>query len=375
MPRWDLSKFHRVSTVLGSAMSSVGEVMAIGKTFEEAIQKAVRMVTAGVWMGLDGKPPPPLPKGDDSKEVESDTEALEHYLRVPTDRRLFFLQYALESNRYDLETIHRLTRIDRWFLARLQRIADLKHAFTHRYSGLLPSSCKGQEAKLKLAAEIPPADLWTMKKAGFSDGQLARYLGTCETIVRAVRQDHLVRPFVQQIDTLAGEVPAETNYLYFSYHASEDDKIAEMLPCGMLSIATTTSSFTDEEGKERIKREEVNRSVVVLGCGAYSIGSSVEFDWCAVSAVRQLRALGDRAAVINFNPETVSTDFDESDALYFEELTVERVLDVVERERAIGVMVSVGGQIANNLALPLHRAGVNILGPLRPLFSIDPTPY
>jgi len=304
VPRWDLAKFSKVSTKLGSSMTSVGEVMAIGRTFEEAMQKAVRMVSGGKLEGLDGEVP------DDCN--------LDELLRVPTDRRLWAVQAALERG-YTIEEVSRLSRIDRWFLSKLKNIANLK-AETCAHSSL---------------EQISVPALKTLKCAGFSDRQIARYCNSSEMVVRRRRTQHGIIPFCKQIDTLAAEFPAQTNYLYMTYHGSEHDVTGEA---------------------------DDRRSIITLGCGAYCIGSSVEFDWCAVSAVRQLRALGHKAVVVNYNPETVSTDYDESDALYFEELTLERVLDIYELERSAGVIISVGGQIPNNLALPLHNQGVRILG-------------
>mmetsp|Transcript_32767 Transcript_32767/g.72153 ORF Transcript_32767/g.72153 Transcript_32767/m.72153 type:complete len:1504 (+) Transcript_32767:197-4708(+) len=303
VPRWDLSKFNKVSCKLGSSMTSVGEVMAIGRTFEEAIQKAARMVSGGAAEGLDGE----LAAGSD----------LETMLRVPTDKRLYAVQYALEKG-YSIDEINRISNIDRWFLARLKIIADMK------------AECLA----LSSFDRIPAPGLRALKVAGFSDRQIARYSGSTEMVVRRRRQQLGITPFVKQIDTLAAEFPAQTNYLYMTYNGSEHD----------------------------VQPDNDRGGVMVLGCGAYCIGSSVEFDWCAVSAVRQVRASGDKAIVVNYNPETVSTDYDESDKLYFEELTLERVLDIYELEHSAGIVVSVGGQIPNNLALPLHHQGVRILG-------------
>ena len=303
VPRWDLAKFNKVSTKLGSSMTSVGEVMSIGRTFEEAMQKAVRMVSGGSLEGLDGD----MPEGADLQEL----------LRVPTDKRLYAVQLALEKG-MSIEEVNRLSRIDRWFLARLKILADLK-----------------ADASRCHLDQLQGTELLTMKRAGFSDRQIARYTQSTELVVRRKRQQYGITPVCKQIDTLAAEFPAQTNYLYMTYNGSEHDVV-----------------FGNDS----------RRGVMVLGCGAYCIGSSVEFDWCAVSAVRQLRDLGEKAIVVNYNPETVSTDYDESDALYFEELTLERVLDIYELERSTGIIVSVGGQIPNNLALPLHQQGVRILG-------------
>lgn len=303
MPRWDLKKFSRVSNDLGSYMLSVGEVMAIGRNFEECIQKAVRMVNPNVD-GLDGKP----------VDFPTKPEELDPALKNPTDERLFYVISAFDAG-YSIDRVHELTRIDRWFLSKLHHISRLRRDLT------------GQKLD-KLDAYA----IRTLKVNGFSDRQIGTAIDESELVVRNRRKSLGIVPCVKQIDTLAAEYPAHTNYLYMTYAGSEDD-----IPM-------------DEHG------------VMVLGCGAYCIGSSVEFDWCAVSAVRTLREMKYRAVVVNYNPETVSTDYDESDRLYFEELSFERVLDIYDREQAHGVVVSVGGQIPNNLAVPLHRMGVRVLG-------------
>eukprot|EP01039_Chlorochromonas_danica_P004255 gene4255-4675_t len=379
VPRWDLSKFSKVSTELGSSMSSVGEVMAIGRTFEEAIQKAVRMVSGGLLEGLEGSLPFQYSNIVNSSNGGQaiNRAQLDDLLRVPTDKRLFAIQFALEHG-YSVQEVVSLTRIDAWFLSRLKHIADLKQVMVRHYSSGLD----------RLTGE----HLLTLKQNGFSDRQIARYTNTTEMIVRRRRQQMNVLPYCKQIDTLAAEFPAQTNYLYLTYHGSEHDIVLDSeqssshnrtsgahggnRPRGNSNLSSyqyyvpTQPSHTTSPPVHRNQSVPVSSmgnlpttgGVIVLGCGAYSIGSSVEFDWCAVSAVRQLRAMGDRAIVINYNPETVSTDYDESDTLYFEELTLERVLDVYEIERALGVIVSVGGQIPNNLALPLYQQGVRILG-------------
>ncbi|TMW65624.1 hypothetical protein Poli38472_008266 [Pythium oligandrum] len=304
MPRWDLKKFSRVSNDLGSYMLSVGEVMSVGRNFEECIQKAVRMVNPNLD-GLNAK----------VVDNESRPDVLEDRLKHPTDERLFYVMAALDAG-YSVDKVHDLTKIDRWFLSKLMRISLLRKA--------IPSYS---------LSTMDERFVKTLKVNGFSDRQIAAELsGVTEIEVRNKRKQLGVRPCVKQIDTLAAEFPAQTNYLYMTYSGSEDD-----IP-------------KSEDG------------VVVLGCGPYCIGSSVEFDWCAVSAVRTIRELGKPAIVVNYNPETVSTDYDESDRLYFEELSLERVLDIYELENPEGVIVSVGGQIPNNLAMPLHHAGVNILG-------------
>lgn len=305
MPRWDLKKFSRVSNDLGSYMLSVGEVMSVGRNFEECIQKAVRMVNPNLD-GLNGN----------AVDNETNPAILDGQLTRPTDERLFYLMSALKAG-YTIDRIHDLTKIDRWFLSKLKRISVLTEA--------LPKFT------------LPTLDervFRTLKVNGFSDRQIAAGISepSTEMLVRQRRKQLGVVPCVKQIDTLAAEFPAQTNYLYMTYGGSEDD-----IPMS-------------EEG------------VVVLGCGPYCIGSSVEFDWCAVSAVRAVREVGKPAIVVNCNPETVSTDYDESDRLYFEELTLERALDINDREHPEGLIISVGGQIPNNLAMPLHKAGANILG-------------
>ncbi|CAK4069159.1 unnamed protein product [Aphanomyces euteiches] len=305
IPRWDLSKFENVSTEIGSSMKSVGEVMAIGRTFEEVIQKAMRMVEPSV-PGFE-------PKADPFTK-----EGLIQSLAKPTDKRIFHIARALNDGILTIDEVHNITKIDTWFLSRLQRISDCDANLT-----ALGSLDKVSDDQLRIAKEL-----------GFSDKQLGRMLGCSDDDVRAARKQRGILPVVKQIDTLAAEYPAKTNYLYSTYNASEDD----------------------------VDLKAPNDGVLVLGSGAYRIGSSVEFDWCAVSCIRTLRRLGYRAVMMNYNPETVSTDYDECDQLYFEELTKERILDVYEREGVQGVVVSVGGQIPNNLALPLHKSGVNVLG-------------
>ena len=304
MPRWDLKKFQRVSSDLGSSMKSVGEVMAMGRSFEECIQKAVRMVDPGS-IGLEGK------------MTEMTDEELEEQMKNPTDERLWMVQTALERG-YSVDSVHALTKIDRWFLSKLKNISNMK----------LSTAQRGD-----LQALGAP-ELRALKVAGFSDRQIAAYTASDELTVRRKRTGLGIVPYTKQVDTLAAEFPAATNYLYVTYSGSEHD----------------------------LQPEQERKGVLVLGCGAYCIGSSVEFDWCAVSCVRELRKLGYAAIVVNYNPETVSTDFDESDRLFFEELSLERVLDIYEQECAFGVVVSVGGQIPNNLANPLSECGVNILG-------------
>lgn len=302
VPRWDLVKFQQVSPKIGSQMKSVGEVMAVGRTFEESLQKALRM-TDGAIKGFS-------PKGD-----WADAEVLKEELIHPTPDRMYAIADALFNGRLSLEEIHQLSDVDRWFLQRCQNISRVDQALA------------------TMALDDLTADqLRRVKQLGFSDKQIAERVGVTELDVRAKRKASFVTPHVKQIDTLAAEFPAMTNYLYTTYHGSEHDLLF------------------NEHG------------VVVLGSGTYRIGSSVEFDWCSVSVIRTLRALGYSTTVINYNPETVSTDYDECDRLYFEELSLERVLDIYDMERPQGVIVSVGGQIPNNLALPLHQNGVKVLG-------------
>jgi carbamoyl-phosphate synthase small subunit len=360
MPRWDLKKFSRVSNKLGSSMLSVGEVMSIGRSFEEVMQKACRMVNPN----LDGL------EGNYSGLVDESFD-LETQLTTPTDTRLFAVQTALE-NGWSVDKVHDLTKIDRWFLSKLNNIATMRKAAMAAGSLDNLTSNNGRERMRQL------------KMAGFSDRQIARYVGLPGTLdgesrVRDRRKYLGVTPVVKQIDTLAAEFPAQTNYLYVTYSGDEDDiepssHSSQLTPSYRYSL-TEKSRLDSGEFRARARafsvgqavakntlKEAKERGVIVLGCGAYCIGSSVEFDWCAVSCIRQLRRDGFKSIIINYNPETVSTDYDESDQLYFEELSTERVLDIYEREGAAGVIVSVGGQIPNNLADPLSQSGVNILG-------------
>ncbi len=311
IPRWDLGKFRKVSRELESSMKSVGEVMAIGRNFEEAIQKGLRMIGQGMHGFVD------------NKEIEIDD--VEHALAAPTDKRIFVIEKAFD-NGYTVDRIHDLTKIDRWFLHKLKRIHDVDLRL-HGYDSL----------------EAIPADLLReAKRLGFSDFQIGRAIGMEKdhdmeeaiTLVRRRRKALGIIPCVKQIDTLAAEYPARTNYLYLTYGGEEND----------------------------IDYENDGRSVVVLGSGAYRIGSSVEFDWCGVQALDTIRKEGYRSVMVNYNPETVSTDYDICDRLYFDELSFERVLDILDLESPHGVVVSTGGQIPNNLALRLDQAGVRLLG-------------
>ena len=311
IPRWDLGKFHGVARELGSSMKSVGEVMAIGRTFEEAIQKGLRMIGQGMHGFVENK--------------ELILPDIDKALREPTDRRIFVISKAFRAG-YTVDEIHELTKIDKWFLQKLYHIIQTANEL---------------EACSKLS-EVSDELMRRAKIEGFSDFQIARALfkGNMEDTDKAtlqVRQDRKYRgiqPVVKQIDTLAAEYPAQTNYLYLTYNGTEND----------------------------IQYVGDKRSIVVLGSGAYRIGSSVEFDWCGVQALNTIRKEGWRSVMINYNPETVSTDYDMCDRLYFDELTFERVLDILELEDPHGVIVSTGGQIPNNLAMRLDAQHINILG-------------
>lgn len=314
IPRWDLGKFHGVSRELGSSMKSVGEVMAIGRTFEEAMQKGLRMIGQGMH-GFAGNNTKAIP-----------TDELDKALKAPTDTRVFAISQALHAG-YTIEQIHALTKIDCWFLDKLQSIVRTSQRL-------------GEVAAID---KLPYELLLRAKRQGFSDFQIARFVlaakgvkaGDKEALaVRSQRKQLGIIPVVKQIDTLAAEYPAETNYLYLTYSGTHSD----------------------------INYEGDGRSVVVLGSGAYRIGSSVEFDWCGVNALQTIREQGYRSVMINYNPETVSTDYDITDRLYFDELTFERVLDILDLETPRGVILSTGGQIPNNLALKLHSQRIPILG-------------
>lgn len=311
IPRWDLSKFKGVSHELGSSMKSVGEVMAIGRNFEEAIQKGLRMIGQGMHGFVANK--------------ELAVDNIEEALRTPTDKRIFFIAQALKKG-YSIDKIHELTKIDKWFLDKLENIILLEQTL-EKYDDI---------------DDVPDELLWEAKRRGFSDFQLARTVLKSEDRnienkmfrIRTHRKARGIVPVVKQIDTLAAEYPAMTNYLYVTYNGATND----------------------------IDFPQDNKSIIVLGSGAYRIGSSVEFDWCGVNAIHTIRENGMRAIMINYNPETVSTDYDVCDRLYFDELTLERVLDITDLESPKGVIVSTGGQIPNNLAMRLHNQRVPILG-------------
>ena len=311
LPRWDLGKFRGVDREIGSSMKSVGEVMAIGRTFEDTIQKGLRMIGQGMHGFTENK--------------QLHVDDLDHALAAPTDKRIFFLSQALHAG-YSIDRLHELTKIDRWFLEKLQNIVKTDN-------------------ELKAAGTLQNIDEDLMRKAkiqGFSDFQIAKAVGLGEQMdmdfaVLVARKHRLslgVKPVVKQIDTLAAEFPAQTNYLYLTYSGIAND----------------------------VKYLNDRKSVVVLGSGAYRIGSSVEFDWCGVQALKTIRENGYRSVMINYNPETVSTDYDMCDRLYFDELTFERVMDILELENPHGVIVSTGGQIPNNLALKLDAQHMPILG-------------
>ena len=311
IPRWDLSKFRGVDKELGSSMKSVGEVMAIGRNFEEAIQKGLRMIGQGMHGFVE------------NKELRIDD--IDAALREPTDKRIFVISKAMHKG-YNVDQIHQLTKIDRWFLYKLKHIIDIDEQLKKRNINTL-----GKEL------------LREAKVCGFTDFQIARAVGLEEEsrnmheamlTVRRLRKSHDILPMVKQIDTLAAEYPAQTNYLYVTYSGVASD-----------------ISFANDRN-----------SVIVLGSGAYRIGSSVEFDWCGVQALNTIRKQGHRSIMINYNPETVSTDYDMCDRLYFDELTFERVMDIIDLEMPYGVIVSTGGQIPNNLAMFLDAENVPILG-------------
>ncbi|KAG2164466.1 hypothetical protein VTO58DRAFT_102981 [Aureobasidium pullulans] len=298
IPRWDLKKFTRVSTLLGSAMKSVGEVMSIGRTFEEAIQKAIRAV-------------------DVSNLGFQETSALmsiDQELQTPSDQRMFAIANAMHSG-YTVDKIWELTKIDKWFLSKLKGLSEF-----------------GKLMSTKKVNDVPSSLFRQAKELGFSDKQLSIFWSTNEQTVRKHRLEYDIMPVVKQIDTVAGEFPAYTNYLYTTYNGVESD-----------------IDFNDN-------------GIMVLGSGVYRIGSSVEFDWCSVRTVRTLRENGYKTVMINYNPETVSTDYDEADRLYFENITLETVLDIYQLEQSSGVILSMGGQTPNNISLPLHRLNVKILG-------------
>ena len=318
IPRWDLTKFAGVSREIGSSMKSVGEIMSIGRSFEEMIQKGLRMIGQGMHGFV----------GNDHTKFTNLDDALEN----PTDLRIFAIAQALEEG-YTVERIEQLTKIDKWFISRLKHIVDLKH----------------QLMEYNKLEDVPDDFMLEVKAAGFSDFQIARFVlkPTATNMyqenlsVREYRKSKGILPSVKRINTVASEHPELTNYLYFTYHYDN---------------APGSYKFHD------INFYKNEKSVIVLGSGAYRIGSSVEFDWCSVNAINTARKQGYKSIMINYNPETVSTDYDMCDRLYFDELSMERVLDVIDLEQPRGVIVSVGGQIPNNLAMKLYKQGVPVLG-------------
>ncbi|MFN3872352.1 MAG: carbamoyl-phosphate synthase (glutamine-hydrolyzing) large subunit [Ignavibacterium sp.] len=300
-PRWDLQKFQQVTTQLGSEMKSVGEVMSLGRSFEEALQKAIRMLDVGM-------------KGFVGNDLHFDN--LDKELSEPTDKRIFAIAEALKQG-YSVDRIHELTKITKWFLYKMKNIVDIE------------KNLQG----FKNLGGLNSDQIREAKQAGFSDLQIAQLVNSDEMSVRHYRKSLGVVPVIKQIDTTAAEFPAQTNYLYLTYHGNEND-------------------ITPGE----------NDQIIVLGSGPYRIGSSVEFDWCCVNAAAQVNKSGYKSIMINCNPETVSTDYDICDKLYFEQLTLERVLDICDKENPSGVIVSMGGQVPNNLAMKLHNAGIKIIG-------------
>lgn len=304
-PRWDLQKFQQVSTQLGSEMKSVGEVMSLGRSFEEVLQKAIRMLDVGM-------------KGFVGNDLQFNN--LDKELSEPTDKRIFAIAEALRQG-YSIDKIHQLTKITKWFLYKMKNIVESEQKLRNLRGSKNLEGCLTEEIMREA------------KQNGFSDLQIAQLVNSDEMTVRNYRKSLGVLPVVKQIDTMAAEFPAQTNYLYLTYHGVEDD----------------------------IQLGEKDQ-IVVLGSGPYRIGSSVEFDWCCVNAATQVNKSGYKSIMINCNPETVSTDYDICDKLYFEQLTLERVLDICDKENPSGVIVSMGGQVPNNLAMKLHKAGIKIIG-------------
>jgi len=301
IPRWDLKKFRNVSKRIGSSMKSVGEVMAIGRKFEEALQKAVRMLDIGA-------------NGVVCNDKKFQFDDIELFLKEPGEERLFVIAQAFE-NGYSVEQIHELTNINKWFLHKIKNIVNHKRL-------------------LEIDQRVTKESLLHAKKLGFSDLQIAKAINKTEEDIRQIRVYENIHPSALQIDTLAAEYPAKTNYLYLTYNASHDD----------------------------LSKDDKLNPIIILGSGPYRIGSSVEFDWCCVNAGRFLRKYGEKSVMINCNPETVSTDYDEFDFLFFEELTLETVEEIYRKLNARGVIISMGGQVPNNLAVPLNKRGITILG-------------
>ena len=316
IPRWDLNKFRRVSQEITSEMKSVGEIMALGRSFEEVIQKGLRMLQIGL-QGL---------VANEDLGIALNEKELEDALVHPTPKRILAIATAMKKG-WSVEKIAGLTKIDVWFLSKLKNIVDMEKSLTSEKKMLLS---RGGDT------------LRRAKKFGFSDKQIGNVIGKHELDVRAARKKMKILPVVKQIDTLAAEYPAKTNYMYVTYHGMKDD----------MAVVTGKAGEKKKSGKKYI----------VLGGGPYCIGSSVEFDWCCVNAAQTVARQGHETIMINYNPETVSTDYDMCDKLYFDELSLERVLDIYDKEKASGVIVSMGGQIPNNIAMKLRKAGVKILG-------------
>lgn len=325
IPRWDLTKFKNVDQKINSEMKSVGEVMSIGRTFEEALQKAIRMTGIGA-PGLSGE----------DRLLGTDFKNLKEALTKPTDRRLFAIYRALDTG-WSVDKIHRITKIDRWFLHKIAIVLETERSLRMLRGLKDPISADK-------SVSIPDRSLLAQaKRHGFSDARIAEILGLTEERIRSLRDEYRLKPAIKQIDTLAAEYPAKTNYLYMTYASATNTQAAP----AALSVNDVLPA---------------NRGVMVLGSGPYRIGSSVEFDWCCVNTVQTARKVGRYTIMVNCNPETVSTDYDICDRLYFEELSLERLLDIYEYERPDGLILSMGGQIPNNLATKLYKAGTIILG-------------
>ncbi|AEJ19029.1 carbamoyl-phosphate synthase large subunit [Gracilinema caldarium] len=351
IPRWDLTKFKNVDQRIGSEMKSVGEVMSIGRTFEEALQKAIRMTGIGA-PGLSGE----------DRLLGSEFKDLKEALAKPTDRRIFAIYRALDSG-WSVDKIHKITKIDRWFLSKIAAVLEternlrqLKARTTQTRTGVpegFPSTTavrpraiahRPDRSDNNTTASLPDRALLAQaKRQGFSDARIGEILGFPEERIRKLRDEYRLKPAIKQIDTLAAEYPAKTNYLYMTYGTTTNTQAAP----AALAINDVLPA---------------NRGVMVLGSGPYRIGSSVEFDWCCVNTVQTARKIGRYTIMVNCNPETVSTDYDVCDRLYFEELSLERVLDIYEYEQPEGLILSMGGQIPNNLATKLYKAGTIILG-------------
>ncbi|HRY91061.1 MAG TPA: carbamoyl-phosphate synthase (glutamine-hydrolyzing) large subunit, partial [Candidatus Gracilibacteria bacterium] len=313
IPRWDLGKFRKVSHEITSEMKSVGEIMALGRNFEECLQKGLRMLQIGLYGFVA------------NTKIDITTEHIERELSHPTPRRILVVAEALQKG-WSVERIAKRSGIDPWFLYKLENIVKM-------------------EKRLRKPGKLHET-LLQAKKMGFSDRQIADITGTKEATVRAYRKKLGIIPYVKQIDTMAAEYPAKTNYLYLTYHGIEDD----------INFSSSPKSANAKSARQN------RRKIIVLGSGPYAIGSSVEFDWCCVNALRTAQKAGYETIVINYNPETVSTDYDLSDKLYFDELSLERVLDICDKEKPYGLIVSTGGQVPNNLAIKLNKAGIKLLG-------------